>query len=234
MQPLSAHEIPDFDLLKALNRGLVPSHYLSPEPERALDAYLQDYLREEIQAETFVRNVPAFASFLDALAYSHGQLTHYANIARDCGVSAKTVKEYYQILGDTLLGHFIWPFAKEARRQIVRTTPKFYLFDVGVATHLAHRKFHTLRGAEAGQAFEHFILMELLAYQAYRAPRMTIQYWRTKSGLEVDFVLQGGHVAIETKIGPQPGGRDLRGLRAFIAEHRPAAAFLVCTTPRPA
>jgi uncharacterized protein len=233
MQPLTAQEIPDFDLLRALNRGLVPSHYLSPDPQRSLQAYLQDYLTEEIKAEALVRNVPAFASFVDALAYSHGQLTNYANIARDCGVDAKTVKEYYQILEDTLLGSFIWPFAKKARRQIVRATPKFYLFDVGVAAYLARRSYHELRGAEVGRAFEHFVLMELLAYRAYRAPRMQVQYWRTKSGLEVDFVLDGGRVAVEVKIGAQPAGRDLRGLRAFIEEHQPEAAFVVCTTARP-
>jgi len=233
MQPLTSHEIPGLDLLRALNVGLVPSHYLSPDPARSLQAYLQDYLTEEIKAEALVRNVPAFASFLDALAYSHGQLTNYANVARDCGVDAKTVKEYYQILEDTLLGTFIWPFAKKSRRQIVRSTPKFYLFDVGLATHIAGRRHGKLRGAEIGQAFEHFILMELLAYRAYRNPQLNVKYWRTKSGLEVDFILDDGRVAVETKIGPQPGGRDLRGLRAFIEEHHPEAAYVVCTTPRP-
>ena len=233
MHPLSAHEMPGFDLLQALNRGLVPSHYLSSDHERSLQAYLQDYLAEEIKAEALVRNLPAFASFLDALGYSHGQLTNYANVARDCGVDAKTVKEYYQILEDTLLGSFIWPFAKQARRQIVRATPKFYLFDVGVAAYLARRRYRELRGAEAGQAFEHFVLMELLAYRDYCNPRMEIQYWRTKSGIEVDFVLDSGRVAIETKISDRPGGRDLRGLRAFIEEHRPEAAFVACTAARP-
>ena len=233
MQPLSAHEVSDFDLLRALNRGLVPSHYLSPEPQRALQAYVHDYLAEEIKAEALVRNVPAFAAFLDALALSHGQLTNYANIARDCGVDAKTVKEYYQILEDTLLGTFIGPFAKKVRREIVRSTPKFYLFDVGLATHLARRRHVALAGAEAGQAFEHFVLMELLAYRAYRAPRLEVRYWRTKTGLEVDFVVDGGRVALETKIGERPGGRDLRGLRAFIEEHGPDAAYVVCPTARP-
>jgi predicted AAA+ superfamily ATPase len=233
MQPLSAHEIPDFELLRALNRGLVPSHYLGPDPRRSLQAYVEDYLTEEIKAEALVRNVAAFASFVDAVAYSHGQLTNFANIARDCGVDAKTVKEYYRILEDTLLGTFIWPFAKQARRQIVRSTPKFYLFDVGVAAYLARRSYRAARGAEAGQAFEHFVLMELLAYRAYRQPRLEIQYWRTKTGLEVDFVLDRGRVAVETRIGRQPGGRDLRGLRAFVGEHTPAAAYVVCTTARP-
>lgn len=233
MQPLTAREIPDFDLLRALNRGLVPSHYLSPEPERSLQAYLQDYLTEEIKAEALVRNVPAFAAFLDALALGHGQLTNYANVARECGVDAKTVKEYYQILEDTLLGTLVLPFARKARRQIVRATPKFYLFDVGVASHLARRTISELRGAEAGQAFEHFILMELLAYRAYRAPRAAVQYWRTKSGHEVDFVLGSGAVAVETKIAARPAGRDLAGLRAFVEEHRPEQALVVCTASRP-
>ena len=92
----------------------MPAHYLAAEYRRSLDAYVRDYLKEEVFDEGLTRNVPAFSRFFDAMAYSHGELTNYANIARDCGVDAKTVKEYYQILVDTLLGTFIEPYQDAA------------------------------------------------------------------------------------------------------------------------
>ena len=103
--PLTSHEIGDIDLLRALNHGLIPLHYLQQREDckKSLEAYVQDYLREEVFAEGLTRNIPAFSRFFDAFGYSHGEITNYANIARDCGIDAKTVKEYYQILIDTLL-----------------------------------------------------------------------------------------------------------------------------------
>ena len=104
MFPLTSVEVGKIDLLHALNHGLVPAHYLQgPDYKKSLQAYVQDYLKEEVFAEGLTRNIPAFSRFFDAFSYSHGELTNYSNIARDCGVDAKTVKEYYQILVDTLL-----------------------------------------------------------------------------------------------------------------------------------
>jgi predicted AAA+ superfamily ATPase len=107
MHPLVSEEVAELDLLKALNRGMVPAHYIQTEYRKSLQAYVQDYLKEEVFEEGLTRNIPAFSRFFDAMDYSHGELTNYANIARDCGVDAKTVKEYYQILVDTLLGIMI-------------------------------------------------------------------------------------------------------------------------------
>ena len=119
MHPLVSGEVPDVELLRALNRGLIPAHYLGTEYRRSLDAYVRDYLKEEVFDEGLTRNVPAFARFFDAMGYSHGELTNYANIARDCGVDAKTVKEYYQILVDTLLGTRVEPYKKRQERQVI-------------------------------------------------------------------------------------------------------------------
>ena len=228
MFPLTWKEIAPIDLLKALNRGLIPSHYLDKNYLRTLKAYLIDYLKEEISQEGLVRNVPAFSRFLDSLGYSHGELTNYVNIARDCGVDAKTVKAYYQILVDTLLGQFIEPFSKIKGRQIITSTPKFYLFDVGVAGFLTKRRLIEERGEEFGKAFEHFILMELLAHRAYSELDYSIRFWRTKGGIEVDFILQNGEVAIEVKGSSNILNKHLRPLKVFTEEHNPKKAILVC------
>ena len=127
MHPLVSAELKELDLLKILNRGLIPAHYLSENYKKSLTAYTQDYLKEEIFAEGLVRNIPAFSRFFDAMGYSHGELTNYLNIARDCGVDSKTVKEYYQILVDTLLGKFVEPYKKRQKRQVISKAAKIYL-----------------------------------------------------------------------------------------------------------
>ena len=230
--PLIYREIPQFDLLCALNNGLLPEHYLSKYPQRSLRAYVSDYLKEEIQAEGLVRNLPHFARFLDVIGFSHGELLNYANIARDCGIDAKTVKSYYQILVDTLIGYFVEPFHKKSKRQLITSTPKFYLFDVGVANYLAKKTIIALKGYEADKAFEHFILMELIAYLGLNEFDEPIQFWRSKSGLEVDFVFNNGQVAIEVKLSEKPVLSDLRGLRAYCEDYQPKHALVVCRAPR--
>ena len=112
LHPLTWPEVPGFDLLRALNHGLVPSHYDSAAPRRTLAGYVDDYLREEVFEEGLTRNAPAFAQFFDAFAFCHGELVNYSNVARDCGVSSRTVKEYFQILVDTLLGVLVEPFSR--------------------------------------------------------------------------------------------------------------------------
>jgi len=233
MRPLVTPEIANFDLLRALNHGLVPAHYLSASPDRSLQAYVVDYLKEEVFDEGLTRNVAAFSRFFEAVGYSHGELTSYANIARDCGVDAKTVKEYYQILVDTLLGTFVLPFKKRQERQVIGKAPKFYLFDVGVAGALTRRRVVEPRGELFGRALEHLVLMEILAHRAYRELGHDIHFWRTKSGLEVDFVLGSGEVAIEVKGTSRVDASDLRSLRAFIEDNRPRKALVVCNEASP-
>lgn len=236
MRPLVFREIDEFDLLRALNQGLVPAHYLAAPAAatRSLSAYVVDYLKEEVFAEGLTRNVAAFSRFFEAVGYSHGDLTSYANIARDCGVDAKTVKEYYQILVDTLLGAFVPPFKKRQERQVIGKAPKFYLFDVGVAGALVRRRIAEPRGEAFGRALEHFVLMEILAHRSYRGLEYDVRFWRTKSGLEVDFVLGDAEVALEVKGASRVDSSELRSLRAFIDDNRPRRAVVVCneTAPR--
>lgn len=231
MYPLVYPEIPDFNLLKALQNGLIPEYYQQDNPTRSLKAYVEDYLTQEIQAEGLVRNLALFARFLDAFAFSHGELVNYANIARDCGVDQKTVKAYYQILVDTLIGYYIPPFYKKSKRNHITSTPKFYLFDVGVAQFLQKNMIQTLSGIEAGRAFEHFILTELIAYSSYSEKHFDTTYWRTKTGLEVDFILKGGEIAVECKISKQVHAQELKGLIAFNEEFSPKRSIVVSQDP---
>lgn len=233
LHPLTSQELGEhLDLLKVLNRGLIPSHYLSPQYSREHKAYVHDYLKEEIQQEGLVRNLPAFARFLDAVSFSNGELVNYSNIARDCGVDAKTVAEYHQILVDTLLGTFLEPFRKKRKRQIIFSTPKFFLFDVGIAGALSQRVLQTNRGIEFGRAFEHFIFMEILAYRAYSEKEAHFSFWRTIDQMEVDFIVDRGEIAIEVKGTNHVGAQETKGLRAFVEEYRPKKAMLVCQESR--
>lgn len=229
MFPLVTAELVEPSLLNILNRGLIPTHYLQDGYAKSLKAYTQDYLKEEVFDEGLTRNIPAFSRFFDAMGFSHGELTNFSNIARDCGVDSKTVKEYYQILSDTLLGDFIEPFKKRQSRQVISRTPKFYLFDAGVAGAITRRRVVQARGVDFGKAFEHFILMELRAYNSYYDLDYGINFWRTKSGLEVDFVLGGGEVAIEVKGAARVDSRDLRPLNTFMEIYSPRKAIVVCT-----
>ncbi|MBA7568157.1 hypothetical protein ES708_09878 [subsurface metagenome] len=230
MFPLVTAELKNINLLHALNHGMVPTHYLQDDQEckKSLKAYTQDYLKEEVFAEGLTRNIPAFSRFFDAFGYSHGELTNYSNIARDCGVDSKTVKEYYQILIDTLLAVRIDPFKKRQSRKIITKAPKYYLFDVGVANYLRKQHLEEERGDEFGRAFEHFLLMEILAYRSYSGQDFTINFWRTKTGLEIDFILARGEIAIEIKGANRIDKRDLNALVAFAEEYSPKRNFLVC------
>lgn len=229
LHPLSYSEIPTFDLLTALNRGLIPRHYQLRNYRRSLNGYVGDYLKQEVFAEGLTRNIPAFARFFDSMAFSHGELINYSNIARDTGVDSKTVKEYFQILVDTLIGNFVEPFAKKRSRALIIRAPKFFLFDVGVAGHLVNRELREERGLEFGRALEHFIYMELCAFQSYRELDFPIRYWRTKNGLECDFVLgHDGGVVIEVKGSSRIRSTHLHALKAYINEYSPRVAIVVC------
>lgn len=230
--PLVYPEIQEFDLLHALNYGLIPSHYAANHWTKTVKSYVNDYLKEEIRAEGLVRNLRTFAQFLDIAAFSNGETLNYSNIARDCGVDAKTIKEYYQILVDTLLGYYIYPFKDKMKREDLVASPKFYFFDVGVVNQLKKRTFAELKGIEAGSAFENYILLELWAYRALNEKEFDIHFWRTNSGLEVDFVLGHAEVAIEVKISDSIASSDIRGLITFQNEYKPKSAFVVSTVSR--
>lgn len=231
--PFVYPEIPDFDLLKALNTGLIPSHYFASHWKKTAKAYVNDYLKEEIKNEGLVRNLASFANFLDVAAFSNGELINYSNIASDCGIDNKTVKDFYQILVDTLLGYYLHPFKNKKMRKDTISTPKFYLFDVGITNRLMKREIPELRGDIAGKAFEHYILMELFAYRGLNDLEFDISFWRVQSGLEVDFILGNAEVAIEVKINDNIKKSNLKGLHAFIETYHPKKAIVINTSPEP-
>jgi len=233
--PLTFAEIPDFDLLKALQHGLIPNHYLSKPAFIVghLQAYVDVYLTDEIRNEGLVRNLPGFARFLDVVGLTNGDMINASNIARDCGIDRATVQGFYQILVDTLLGYHVYPFRKKIKRDIITAMPKFYLFDVGVANYLAHQTITVLKGAVAGKSFEHYIFMELTAYISISRKRYEITYWRTKTGLEVDFIIGNAKIAIEIKSSAQVHQEDLKGLIAFCEEHPQTKAIVVSQDKQP-
>jgi uncharacterized protein len=228
--PFVTPELKNFNLLKALNQGLLPPHYLQTKKhyKLSLKAYVHDYLKQEIIAEGLTRNIPAFTRFLDSFSYSHAEITNYTNIARDCGIDSKTVKEYYQILVDTLLAIRIDPYRKTQNRQVITKSPKYYLFDVGIANYLTNRIITIEKGIDFGKAFEHFILMEIRAYNSYKRIDFNINYWKTKTGLEVDFILGNGEVAIEVKGSKKIASTSLKGIKTFFNEHKPKRSIIVC------
>jgi predicted AAA+ superfamily ATPase len=232
LYPLSYKEIPNFDLDRALNNGLLPRHYLSKNQKRLISSYIGNYLQDEIVAEAKIRNVDVFAKFLHAAAFSQGEMVNYTNIAADCGVSAVTIKEYFQILEDTLLGYFIPVYQRKPKRRVVKA-PKFYFFDLGVANNLIHRG-RIEKGSELfGHAFESFIFQELIAHRHYSGLEYLISYWRTATQIEVDFILGYNEVAIEIKSSNNITSKHLSGLKAFKEEYEVKKAIVVCTEPLP-
>jgi len=230
--PLTAHEIgPEFDLDRAMRHGLVPSHYLAASPARRLRAYVNEYLREEILEEGLARRLPTFASFLDSVALADGGLVNFATIARDVGVSAPTVRDYYAILADTLVGHFVPAYVARPKRRVIQT-PKFYFFDVGVAGQLAKRGAVERGSAGYGVAFESWVCSELHAYVKYRESIGAVRYWRLASGIEVDFVTEDLSLAVEAKASVHVHATHLRGLRAIVEDHPVARRVVVSLEER--
>lgn len=221
-----------FDLDRVLNHGYLPRIYVAERPQRLLSAYVADYLREEIAAEGLVRTLPAFSTFLDVAALSDGSLVNVSNIARDCGVSAPTVKGYFEILEDTRLGRWLPAYTKRAKRRVI-AAPKFYFTDVGVVNQLAHRGALVRRGELYGKAFENWIHHELTAHIAYRELDLPLAYWRVASGIEVDFVVGDLALAIEAKASERISADHLRGLRS-IAQDQPRLRrrIVVCLEPK--
>ncbi len=217
LHPLTSNELGErFDLTKALHRGLLPSIYFSDDPDADLAAYAGTYLQEEIAAEGAARNIPAFSRFLKVAALCSGTMINITNIASDAQVPRTTVHEYFEILRDTLLLHELPAWRKSAKRKPILTS-KYYLFDVGVASHLQGRKV-TPRTSEFGEAFEALIMHELISWRDYRSGD-ALSYWRSTSGYEVDFVL-GDHTAVEVKAKENISPDDLRSLKAIAEEKK--------------
>lgn len=226
MYPLVSAEIPDFDLVRAVNNGMIPRHYMIENPWQRFRGYVGAYLNEEVREEAMLRNLRQFSHFLEVAAMSNGEMVVYNNIAQDCGIDSRTVKSYFGILEDTLIGYMIPGFtASKKRRSIV--APRFYFFDVGVANYLRKRKAMEPGSESFGQAFEHLIIQELLAYLGYSLSDEPLTYWRTTGGYEVDAIVGEGRVAIEIKATDEAKSRHTHGLKAFVEEFPGARPIIV-------
>lgn len=233
LHPLVSAEIPDFDIDRAINYGMMPRHYLSTTPKKRLQAYIGDYLQQEIIAEALVRNLDSFTRFLEVAALSDSEMVNYAKIASDCGISAKTVKEYYLILEETLIGMFVPAYTKVVKRK-VQSSPKFYYFDTGIANYLLHRGNLTRGTAEYGHAFEHLIIQELAAYLNYTESEKRLTFWHTlNNAYEVDAVIGEAELAIEIKSSSNVVSSHLKGLKAFKEEYPECKLVVVSLEERP-
>ncbi len=216
---LSAAEIgKEFDLNRMLNQGYLPRHYLSSAHTSLVRSYVSDYLQEEIAAEALVRNLPAFSQFLRSASLSDTELVNYASIARECGVSGPAVKEYFQILIDTMLAKFLEAYQKKPKRRVIGAS-KFFFSDVGVVNHLARRGKLEAGSDTFGKAFENWVFHELTAHSAYSNLRYDLTYWRLASGIEVDFIINDMELAIEAKSSSKITSDHLRGLRSLVQDH---------------
>ncbi|CAB1085068.1 FIG00550230: hypothetical protein [Olavius algarvensis Delta 1 endosymbiont] len=216
MFPLTSYEIPDFDLMTYLNRGGLPAVYPSNDYGEELMAYTALYLKEEIQNEALTRKVAQFSEFLDLMALSNGEEISYQSIAGDCGVSPNSVKNYIQVLEDTLVAFQLKAFTKTRKRKAISRS-KLYFFDIGVTNSLANRGA-IMGGSELfGKAFEHFILLEVRAYLSYARKNIKMCYWRSTSRFEVDLVL-GNQWGIEIKGASSIQEKHLKGIRALKEE----------------
>ena len=231
--PLVSAEIPDFDLNRALNHGMLPHHYLMENPTMRIQAYIGDYLQQEIVEEAIVRQLDAFTRFLQVAALSNGEIVNYTNIAQDCGISSKTVKEYFSILEETMLGFFLPSYTRVVKRRVIQS-PKFYYFDVAIPNHLLHR-VPLQQGTDVyGHALEHLVIQELRAYISYHHPFKSLSYWHTLDNkYEVDAVLGDAEVAIEIKSSKNINSRDTKGLKAFSEEYPEARLYLLSMEERP-
>jgi predicted AAA+ superfamily ATPase len=207
-----------FDLEAALNAGLLPAHYGHGDVALALRGYVENYLREEILHEGLTRSLPVFSDFLRVAAIGDSEIVNLSNIARESGVSAATVRDHYGILVDTMIGAFVPAYTQRPKRRTIQA-PKFYFRDLGVVSHLA-RRGRIVPGSELfGKAFENWIFHELSVHRSYSEKFYDVSHWRLSTGVEVDFILGSGDVAIEVKAKERVTSSDLHGLMEFANEY---------------
>ena len=217
-----------FDLVKIVNRGYLPRIFDDSDFRDSLRVYTSEYLREEIAAEGLIRNLPSFNNFLEMASLSDTEQLNFATIARDVGVSPPTVRSYFQILEDTLIGSFLPAYRKRPKRRTVES-PKFFFFDVGMVNSLAKRGVLEPGGELFGKAFENFIFHELSAYRSYRKPQWDLSYWKLSSGTEVDFIIGDMAVALEAKASKRITSDHLKGLREIETDY-PRLKHRVCVS----
>lgn len=224
--PLVSAEIPDFDIERAVQNGMIPRHYMVANARNRMRAYIDLYVKEEIIEEALVQNVDEFIRFMEVAAIMDGEILNYENVASDCGVSANTVKAYYKILVDTLLGFEVPAYRKVIKRKLYKS-PRFYYFDIGIANHLTKRYQLAPKTPEYGHAFEHLIIQEIVAYLAYTNSDEELSYWHTYENIEVDAIIGDARVAIEIKSTDHVDHGDKKGIMEFAKEHPNAKQILV-------
>ncbi|NWG02722.1 MAG: ATP-binding protein [Syntrophaceae bacterium] len=229
LHPFMAAELgKEFNLHQALHDGLLPLIIASENPAEVLRSYATLYLREEVQMEGLVRNIGNFSRFLESISFSHSSVLNISNVARECEVERKVVEGYIGILEDILLGWRLHMFTKKAKRRL-SVHPKFYLFDTGVFRSLRPHGPLDRPGEIEGQALEGLVAQHLRAWVAYSQVKRELFFWRTRSGVEVDFIVYGpeGVWAIEVKNAQKVRPNDLQGLRSFREEYPRCKTFLL-------
>ena len=228
LHPFMAAELPSFDLVHALETGMIPLVLSAVQPSATLAGYASLYLDQEVRAEGLTRNVGNFARFLEAASFSHGGQLNVAAIARECEVPRKAVASYIEILDDLLLAFTLPVFRKRAKRKTT-VHSKFYLFDAGVFRALRPKGPLDRPSEIDGQALEGLVAQHLRAWSAYSGNDADLYFWRTRSGVEVDFVVYGayGLQAFEVKNASRVDAKDLRGLRSFREDYPETQATLL-------
>lgn len=229
MHPFMACELKDlFNLEDALLYGLLPLRFGQPNPFETLQAYISLYLEEEVKAEGLIRNYEPFIRFLQIMSLSQGALMNVANISRECYVKRTTVNDWISILEDLLICFQINMFTQRAKRELV-SHPKFYFFDAGVYRALRPKSIKDTDAEINGAGLEGLVAQHLVAWIDYTAEKNELCFWRTRSGLEVDFVLFGesGFWALEVKNSDKIRTDDLKGLKAFMEDYPEAKAILL-------
>ena len=214
LHPLAHPEVAEVPLIDRINRGGLPSFLESADYEEELKAYVGTYLQEEVRAEGLARSIGNFSRFLEVAGLSSGQQLNLTAVASDADVPTRTIREYYQILKDTLIGYEVPVYRKSIHRKPAAVA-KFYLFDTGVANVLKRQRSLEPGSAAFGESLEHLIFQELRAYLDYQRLDEPLTFWRTlPSGLEVDFIV-GDRAAIEVKAKTSISAQDCRGLLAL-------------------
>lgn len=191
--PLTKKELPETSLDFLLMWGSLPKIIFSESDDQRkafLKTYTQVYLREEIRAEQLVRDLDPFRDFLEVAAQMNGKILNYSRIAKEVGVSDKSIHSYFQILIDTHLGFYLPSFHRSIRK-MQKVHPKFYFFDLGVKRQLDRTIETQLIPSTAayGDAFEHFIILEIYRRAHYLQKNWTFSYFQTKEGNEIDLII---------------------------------------------
>ncbi|MEW5691774.1 MAG: AAA family ATPase [Candidatus Hydrogenedentota bacterium] len=236
LYPFTYFEIKDtFELNRVLQFGSIPPIYCaSSDTERyeILNSYVDTYIKEEVEIEADIRNIGGFLRFLPMAASQNGEVLNFSNIARETGVKYNSVREYYKILEDTLIGFYLLPYGRSIRKKMTRH-PKFYLFDTGIVNALNKRLQVTLEqnSYEFGRLFEQFLVCEIIRMNNYRRADFTISFYRTERGVEVDCIIEtpkGKIVALEIKSTRNPDTTHCSGLISFKEKVKEAELILAC------